>query len=79
MDRDREDIIERVGIILEETQTKCYAWALLPDHFHLLLEARVQSPSCILRLFYSWYLLVNGSERLLMEIFNSILLDTKRF
>ena len=35
---DREDFIERLGYIIKETETKCFAWALIPNHFHLLLE-----------------------------------------
>ncbi|MCK8603317.1 hypothetical protein [Desulfoferrobacter suflitae] len=34
-DEDRNDFLNRLGIILEETQTQCYAWALIPNHFHL--------------------------------------------
>ena len=36
---DREDIISRFSRILMETETPCYAWALLSNHFHLLLRA----------------------------------------
>lgn len=37
-DQDRESFIERLGAIIEETGTECYAWALIPNHFHLLLR-----------------------------------------
>ena len=37
-DKDRTSFLERLAIILEETQTQCYAWALIPNHFHLLLR-----------------------------------------
>lgn len=37
-DSDRYDFIERVGAIIEETGTECFAWALIPNHFHLLLR-----------------------------------------
>ncbi len=36
-DLDREAFVKRLGAVLEETQTPCYAWALVPNHFHLLL------------------------------------------
>ena len=36
-DHDREDFIKRLASIIEETETICLAWALLPNHFHLLL------------------------------------------
>lgn len=37
-DSDRYNFIERLGSILEETRTECFAWALIPNHFHLLLR-----------------------------------------
>lgn len=37
-DKDRKDFLDRLGLILEESHTQCYAWALLPNHFHLLLQ-----------------------------------------
>ena len=37
-DADRYDFIERLGFILEQTGTECFAWALIPNHFHLLLR-----------------------------------------
>ena len=37
-DRDRYDFIDRLGAIIEETDTGCFAWALIPNHFHLLLR-----------------------------------------
>lgn len=37
-DIDRDHFIERLGDILQETSTLCYAWALIPNHFHLVLK-----------------------------------------
>ena len=37
-DQDHESFIERLGTILEQTGTECLAWALIPNHFHLLLR-----------------------------------------
>ncbi len=37
-DQDREDFLERLGTLLIEMGLRCYAWALLPNHFHLLLR-----------------------------------------
>jgi len=37
-DADRNFVTERLGTILSETNTKCFAWALIPNHFHLLLK-----------------------------------------
>jgi REP element-mobilizing transposase RayT len=35
---DYENLIERLGKLLLETRTGCYAWALLPNHAHFLLR-----------------------------------------
>ena len=37
---DRRDFIERLSRLLVETDTDCYAWALIPNHFHLLLKPK---------------------------------------
>lgn len=37
-DQDGESFIDRLGTILEQTGTQCCAWALIPNHFHLLLR-----------------------------------------
>lgn len=37
-DQDRDSFIDRLGTIIEQTGTECYAWALIPNRFHLLLR-----------------------------------------
>ena len=37
-DRDRNSFLDRIGGIISETNTSCYAWALIPNHCHLLLR-----------------------------------------
>jgi len=37
-DKDRDDFISRISGLLQETQTRCYAWALMTNHVHLLLR-----------------------------------------
>jgi REP element-mobilizing transposase RayT len=34
-DADRDNFLDRLGNIISETQTACFAWALIPNHFHL--------------------------------------------
>ena len=36
--RDRDNLLERLGRLLLETKTACYAWAFLPNHAHFLLR-----------------------------------------
>ena len=47
-DRDRDDFVERMGRIIEETRTECYAWALIPNHFHLLLRTGATPVSTVM-------------------------------
>jgi len=35
---DRNNFLGRLGAIVEETKTSCLAWALIPNHIHLLLK-----------------------------------------
>ena len=35
---DRDDFVDRLSMIIHESETLCYAWALIPNHFHLLLK-----------------------------------------
>jgi REP element-mobilizing transposase RayT/biotin operon repressor len=37
-DEDRDRFVARLGELLLESGTGCYAWALIPNHFHLLLR-----------------------------------------
>ncbi len=37
-DQDRYNFLDRLGAVVEHTETICYAWALIPNHFHLLLR-----------------------------------------
>ena len=36
-DEDRKSFVTRLSALLTATNTRCYAWALIPNHFHLLL------------------------------------------
>jgi len=35
---DRRDFVERLSTLLGKTGTDCFAWALIPNHFHLLVR-----------------------------------------
>lgn len=48
-DKDGYDFLRRLGTILDETRTPCYAWVLLPDHFHLFLRTGEVPMSTIMR------------------------------
>ena len=54
-DKDRSSFLERLALILEETQTQCYAWTLIPNHFHLLLRTGPTPLSKVMRRLMTGY------------------------
>jgi putative transposase len=47
-DTDRYDFLKLLGKILSDTNTRCFAWALIPNHFHLLLRSGSQPLSTVM-------------------------------
>ncbi len=54
---DSDNFLTRLADILKETKTACYAWALIPSHFHLLLRTGTVSISTIMRRLLTGYAL----------------------
>jgi len=54
-DHDRQNFIHRLGTILSETETPCYAWALMPNHFHLLLKTGLTPIATVMRRLLTGY------------------------
>ena len=54
-DADRDNFLDRLGNILSETQTACFAWALIPNHFHLLLRTGTTAISAVMRRLLTGY------------------------
>jgi len=54
-DEDRNNFLKRLGDILTETQTKCFAWALIPNHFHLLLKTGNVPVATVMRRLLTGY------------------------
>jgi REP element-mobilizing transposase RayT len=48
-DADRDNFLERLGEILIDSSTPCYGWALIPNHFHLLLRTGRVPISSVMR------------------------------
>jgi len=48
-DVDRINFLDRLGKVLLETDTKCFSWALIPNHFHLLLRTGACPLSTVMR------------------------------
>jgi len=54
-DKDRDNFLERLGDILAKTQTFCFAWALIPNHFHLVLKTGATPISTVMRRLLTGY------------------------
>lgn len=53
--RDYENFLTRLGSILTETATTCYAWALLTNHIHLLLRTGTTPITTVMRRLLTGY------------------------
>jgi putative transposase len=54
-DQDRDNFLERLGRILSETSTPCYAWALMHNHSHLLLRTGRAPIATVMRRLLTGY------------------------
>jgi len=48
-DQDHHDFLKNLGLILEQTETACFAWSLMSNHFHLLLRTGVAPIATVMR------------------------------
>ena len=53
--KDYMNFLDRLGDILVETKTFCYAWALIPNHFHLLLRSGNTPVSTVMKRLLTGY------------------------
>ena len=53
--KDRDNFVERLGDIVKDTSTPCYAWALLSNHVHLLLRTGNHPISTVMRRLLTGY------------------------
>ena len=54
-DHDRQDFLRRVAALVEAQAVTIYAWALLPNHFHLLLRTQYRPLARSMRSLLSGY------------------------
>lgn len=54
-DQDRDNFVKRLGDLVLETRTPCFAWALLPNHFHLLLQTGTVPIATLMRRLLTGY------------------------
>ena len=53
--KDRLSFLKRLDKILTDTNTPCYAWALMPNHFHLLLRTGLVPIATVMRRLLTAY------------------------
>ena len=81
---DRNRFIERLASNLEKTATPCYAWSLIPNHFHLLLKTGNEPIATIMRRLLTGYAVTfnlrhHRSGRLFQNRYKSILCQKDRY
>jgi len=54
-DFDRDNFLKRLGHVLSETATPCFAWALIPNHAHLLLRTGTTAIATVMRRLLTGY------------------------
>ena len=52
---DRDHFLERLGVVLTETCTPCFAWTLIPNHLHLLLRTGSTPIATVMRRLLTGY------------------------
>lgn len=53
--KDYENFLSRLSVLLNETSTSCYAWALMKNHLHLLLRSGRAGLSPLMRRLLTGY------------------------
>lgn len=54
-DDDRHFFVQRLSALLEKTDTDCFAWALMSNHFHLLVRPRNGTLAAFMRRLLTGY------------------------
>jgi len=83
-DDDREGFISRLNPLLAETETRCYAWALLNNHVHLLLKPTHQPLAPLMRRLLTGYavsfnLRHNRYGHLFQNSYKSLVCDVENY
>lgn len=83
-DEDREEFVRRLSALLVETSTRCYAWALLDNHVHLLLLPTEHPLARLMRRLLTGYAVYfnlrhNRSGHLFQNRYKSIVCDADNY
>ena len=58
-DPDRDDFLDRLGDILSDCKTPCFAWAFMTNHLHLLLRTGTAPIATVMRRLLTEYQWIN--------------------
>ena len=83
-DQDREEFVRRLSALLADTSTRCFAWTLLNNHFHLLLMPTEQPLARLMRRLLTGYAVVfnlryKRSGNLFQKRYKSIVFDADNY
>ncbi len=83
-DEDKKNFIVRLGGLLKDSAIQCYAWALLDNHFHLLLRTGTVPISTLMRRLLTGYAVSHNlrherSGHLFQNRYKSILCQEDRY
>lgn len=83
-DRDRHDFITRFSRLLDTTATDCLAWALLSNHFHLLLRVKEATLAKFMKRLLTGYAVTfnlrhNRSGHLFQNRYKSLVCDEEEY
>ena len=71
-DADRNSFVARLGRVISESQTPCLAWALVDNHFHLLLKTgNVPISTLMLRLLTGYVVSFNRRHKRTGHLFQN--------
>jgi len=78
--KDRNDLIDRLSFLLPETDTACYAWALMSNHAHFLLRSGPEGMANLMRRLLTGYVVSfnrrhRRSGQLFQNRYKSIICD----
>jgi REP element-mobilizing transposase RayT len=54
-EQDYQDFLKRLGTVLKASSTRCFAWALMTNHVHLLLQTGLMPISSVMRRLLTGY------------------------
>jgi REP element-mobilizing transposase RayT len=83
-DRDRSDLTERLASVIPEAKAHVYAWSLMPNHFHLLIQSGPAGLSTVMRKILTGYAVAfnrryRRSGHLFQNRYKSILVEEEPY